>query len=516
MSEFDRLIAYLSDIAAYPEGIGEVAVIQTQMSVVFLVGEYTYKIKKPVNLGYVDYTRLEHRKNFCEREVTLNRRLCPEIYLGVVPITKDGSKFILGGMGSPIEYAVKMRRLPEEQLLDNLLKQDKVTPEMMAQVASRLAQFHRSATTNAEIAEFGSLEAITRNTEENFEQTEKYIGQTISPKSFAAIRDYTRDFIRENRDLFIKRAKDGWIRDCHGDLHAQHICFHHGLSIFDCIEFSDRFRYSDTAAEAAFLAMDLEHSGRADLARLFVSAYAAESGDVDLHKLLVFYKCYRACVRGKVNNFKLDDPYIRASDRQESFSLAQGYFDLAAAYTRPKPLLIIMMGFVGSGKTTMAKVLAGKLGAVYLSSDITRKKLAGIPLTEHRYHEPGGGIYSAEFTRRTYNMLYQEAAEALAGGYPVILDAAFLKRSERDAARLIAARSGADCCVLECRAGPEIVRSRLNMRLGQPVVSDGTWDIYLKQQEWFEPPDISESGCVSVDTSGPLAQNVRRILERFA
>jgi len=509
------LIDSLSDAAAYPEHPGEVKVIQTQMSVVFLAGEFVYKVKKPVNLGYVDYTQLERRKYYCEREVALNRRLCSETYLGVVPITADGDRFVLEGTGTPVEYAVKMRRLPDDQLLDSLLRKNQVTPAMMAQVATRVADFHKNADTNAEIAQFGRLEAVTRNIEENFAQTEKYIGRAIPPHQFQAIRDFSRRFLQDNEGLFTQRVEQGRIRDCHGDLHAQHICFYHGLSIFDCIEFNERFRYGDAAAEVAFLTMDLEHSGRADLARMFVATYVAESGDNDLYRLLSFYKCYRAYVRGKVNCFKLDDPYVTEDDRHAALFTAQGYFDLAATYARPKPILITMVGFTGCGKTTLALDLAGRLGAIYISSDITRKVLANIPLTDHRHQEPGDGIYSAEFTRRTYDTLFQEASGALAAGFPVILDAAFLKANERATAQQIAAQAGADYIVLECRADPETVRTRLEARRGQNIVSDGHWGIYLKQQEWFEPPDTCEPWLV-VDTTQSIEHSVRQILEKIA
>ena len=515
MPDLNRLIAALSKAAAYPEGAGEVKVIQTQMSVVFLTSEYVYKIKKPVNLGYVDYTELKNRRHFCEREVALNQRLCPSAYLGVVPITADGDQLTVEGTGTPVEYAVKMRHLPEDMLLDKLLQQGKVTPAMMAQVATHVARFHRNADTNEEISRFGSLEAVIRNIEENFGQTEKYAGDTVSAKQLTVIQDFTRRFVHANDHLFFKRMQEGHIRDCHGDLHAQHICFCHDLCIFDCIEFNDRFRYGDTASEVAFLAMDLDRSGRADLARAFVAAYISESGDVDLPSLLNFYKCYRAYIRAKVNCFKLNDPCIPEAGRQEALIAAQGYFDLAAAYTRTKPLLIIMVGFVGSGKTTLAQELAGRLGAIYLSSDVTRKTLADVPLTENRHYDPGDGIYSAEFTRRTYDTLYQEASQALADGCRVILDAAFLKKGERETARQIAAQTGADCYTIECQADTETTRTRLAKRLTQDSISDGTWNVHLKQQGWFEPLEADESGCLMVDTTKPLYQNVRWVLAKL-
>jgi aminoglycoside phosphotransferase family enzyme len=222
-----------------------------------------------------------------------------------------------------------MRRLPDDRLLDNLLRQNAVTQEMMEGVARKLADFHRTAETNERIAAFGSIDIITQNTEENFSQTQKYFGKSISEKQFDAIKNYTRNFIKANRDLFERRVKEKRTRDCHGDLHAQHIFFCHDLCIFDCIEFNERFRYCDVASEAAFLAMDLDRFGRADLGLSFIDEYISQSGDKDIASLLDFYKCYRAYVRGKVASFKLDDPLVGEQDKAESLAFAQGYFDLA-------------------------------------------------------------------------------------------------------------------------------------------------------------------------------------------
>ena len=332
-TQLPELIQALLDPKSYPHSPPRVELVQTQMSFVFLAGDLVYKVKKPVNLGYLDYTTLEQRHFFCQKEVELNRRLCPEAYLGVVAITEQAGRISMDGSGQPLEYAVKMRHLPQEAMLNNLLVRDKVTPEMLASVAEKLAEFHGRAETSAAISGFGNLDVIRQNTVENFEQTEKNIGITVSPEKYKRIKDYTEDFLTQNASLFRRRLEEGKIRDCHGDLHAAHICFgDDGICIYDCIEFNDRFRYGDVASEVAFLAMDLDHYGRADLSRRFVSAYLAASGDTELEALLSFYKCYRAYVRGKVEGFKLADPHISEAEKTGVLAVAREYFELADSY----------------------------------------------------------------------------------------------------------------------------------------------------------------------------------------
>ncbi len=327
-----EIVQALLDPQAYPDTPPRVEMVQTQMSFVFLTGNYVYKIKKPVNLGYLDYTSLDKRYLCCQKEVELNRRLCPDTYLGVPPITRSKGKILIGGEGNPIEYAVKMRYLPQDRMLNVLLLNNRVSAEMLTGVAKKLAEFHQKAETSARISTFGDLAAIMTNTKENFDQTVKYIGKTISREAYNHIKIYTDNFIEGNGPIFRQRIAGGKIRDCHGDLHAAHICFTDGICIYDCIEFNDRFRYCDVASEIAFLAMDLDHYGRADLSRSFVDAYVGFSGDKGLTKLLDFYKCYRAYVRGKVESFKLDDPHIADEEKARVLAVAKRYFELAGSY----------------------------------------------------------------------------------------------------------------------------------------------------------------------------------------
>jgi aminoglycoside phosphotransferase family enzyme len=317
----------------YPGRVDKVELVQTQISYVFLAGDNVYKIKKPVDFGFLDYTTLEKRLYYCQREIELNRRLCCGAYLGVVAVTRDGGRIRLDDGGDIEEYAVHMRRLPEEAMMNVLLAKNQVSSDMINRVAQKIAGFHQNAETNATISAYGNIDMVTRTTlEENFGQTEKYVGTIISPEKYQRLKDFTGSFLKNNAPLFRKRVADGKIRDCHGDIHAAHICFINGICIYDCIEFGDRLRCTDVAAEIAFLAMDLDRYGRSDLSEAFVTAYIEKSGDGEIKQLLGFYKCYRAYVRGKVNCFQYDDPYISASEKEAILKNARSYFELAESY----------------------------------------------------------------------------------------------------------------------------------------------------------------------------------------
>lgn len=332
MSILPSTVGALLKSQAYPHKPQKIELVQTQMSFIFLTGEYVYKIKKPVNLGYLDYTTLKKRHFFCHQELKLNKRLCPGAYLAVVPIVEEKGGLCIEGQGKAIEYAVKMKQLPQDRMMDMLLPRGQVTLEMVARVAEKLVVFHQKAETSQKIAAFGKLDVVRQNTDENFAQTEKYIGGSITAEEYQHIRNYTANFIDSNASLFDKRVREGKIRDCHGDLHAAHVCFTDDICIYDCIEFNDRFRYSDVASEIAFLAMDLDRYGQAGLSRHLVNTYVGLSHDEELLKLLDFYKCYRAYVRGKVESFKLDDSCIPEEEKAKVLTAARSYFQLAKSY----------------------------------------------------------------------------------------------------------------------------------------------------------------------------------------
>jgi len=330
--ELPQIIEALSRPEAYPERPPAVQVIETHISVVFLLGQHVYKIKKPVDLGFLDFSTLEKRKFYCHEEVRLNRRLSPDVYFGVVPISRRDGSLAVGGQGEVVEYAVKMRQLPADRIMDRLLEQDKITPEMMERLAAKIAAFHQAAETSPEIAQFGSKEINLKNCQENFDQTKKYLGAALPESDFEKIKAFSYRFVEENSPLFDKRMRQDRVRDCHGDLHTQHVCFADNIYVFDCIEFNDRFRFSDVAREVAFLAMDLDFHGRQDLAKHFIDSYEKVTGDIEMGCLLAFYKSYLAYVRGKVTAFRLDEPRLAKDEAQRLKEVARRYFDLALSY----------------------------------------------------------------------------------------------------------------------------------------------------------------------------------------
>jgi aminoglycoside phosphotransferase family enzyme len=329
------MIKDLMHPSAYPDKTKNVKFVQTHISNVFILDEFVYKIKKPVNFGFLDFSTLEKRKHFCNKEVELNSRFSKDVYLGVFPVTFDSKKHSVDGEGDIVEYAVKMRRLSDEDLLKTRFKKDAVTSDDIERIGKAIATFHKKSERTKEIDKYGSLNVIKFNTDENFEQTEEFIGNSISEKQFNELKSWTDNFYKDHKDLFEQRVKEGKIRDCHGDLHMEHICLTDPIIIFDCIEFNERFRYSDILSEIAFLLMDLEYNGGKDLAEQLCKVYLKHVGENDddlTNKLIKSYKVYRAYVRGKVTSFVLNDPNLSEDKRTEARDTAQRYFALAHSY----------------------------------------------------------------------------------------------------------------------------------------------------------------------------------------
>ena len=328
-----QIVEALMKPEAYDENPGLIELVQTHISFVFLTKNFVYKMKKAVNFGFLDFSTLEKRRFFCEKELELNKRLCPDMYLEVVPIN-ESNVVKIRGEGKPVEYAVKMKRLPQDKILSKLLEENKVDNTLIDRIAKIITDFHAKAETNQRISGFGALTIIKTNWDENFDQTKEYIDKTISAKDFGTIRQRVKKFIAENSTVFEKRIKENRVKDCHGDIHSGNIFAVDKVYIFDAIEFNERFRYSDVAADVAFLAMDLDFRGRHDLSDFFVEKYIKYSGDRELTKLLPFYECYRAYVRGKVVGFRLKDPNINDQGKLVAIKEAEAYFKLAYVYAK--------------------------------------------------------------------------------------------------------------------------------------------------------------------------------------
>ncbi len=491
----------------YPHRPQSVELVQTHISCVFIAGDYVYKVKKPVNFGFLDFTTLEKRKFYCEEELRLNKRLAASIYLDVVPIVRnDHGQLSPGGAGQVVDYAVRMKKLPLDKMLKILLAQGRAEAKVMDAVAEKIARFHREAETGGAIDAMGSIKTIRHNTDENFAQTEKYIDVTIPACQYTFMKEYVGKFLDVNKDLLEKRITEHKIRDCHGDLHLEHICIADEIIVFDCIEFNERFRCSDVAAEVAFLTMDLDYNGYPDQAMAFENAYLKYSGDTDMHALLNFYRCYYAYVRGKVTSFRLDQKELPDSERDNIQKTASRYFDLAYTYAArlEKPVLILTAGLIGSGKSFQARSLARRLGAEVIRTDVLRKELLQIAPTEKHYESFGEGIYSGDISRRTYEKAVELASALLEQGRPVIIDASFKSRSDRAITIKLAQQAGVPLYVIECTCPDNVVKVRLEKRMqDKDNPSDGRWEILQEQKKQYEEIREFPVDChFKVDTSG--------------
>ncbi|HPV50166.1 MAG TPA: AAA family ATPase [Smithellaceae bacterium] len=500
------IVQQMSHPDFYPHRPETVELLQTHISWVFIAGDEVYKIKKPVDFGFLDFTTLEKRKFYCDEELRLNRRLAPSIYLDVVAITvgQDG-RAGLGGGGEIVEYAVHMKKLPQDRMLKTLLAEKRMPDKTMDTLAVKIAQFHKTAQTGGPIDEMGSLATITQNNEENFTQTEKYIDVTISAPQYDFIREYVKKFLNVHRPLFEKRVAEHKIRDCHGDLHLEHICVADDIIVFDCIEFNERFRFGDTAAEVAFLTMDLDYNGYQQHAIDFTRAYLHHSGDTTMSSLLNFYRCYYAYVRGKVTSFRLDQQELPDAERNQIRRTAAKYFDLALTYASrlEKPALIITAGLIGSGKSFQARHLAARLGAEIIRTDVLRKQMLNIPPAEKHHDAFGKGIYSSDISQKTYEKAMELSARIISRGKPVIIDASFSTRAYRALAVSLAGRLGVPYYIIECTCPDKIVKQRLIRRANdKDNPSDGRWEILAEQKKHYEPiTEIPENRHFTVDTS---------------
>ena len=516
------LVAAMSNAAFYAHRPSSVDFRQTHISCVFVAGDLVYKIKKPLRLAFLDYSTAQQRYRFCQEEVRLNRRLTPRVYLGVFAIRRRSGGFALDSTPArefdpqAVEYAVKMRRLPDDRSLERLVRAKQADASAMRRIASVLAPFHASAA-RARGVEFGSADAVQRSIAVNLEECGPFVGDTIGQPEYDWIDEFNRTFIANHREFFDRRARDGMVREGHGDLRSEHICVQDEIDVIDCVEFSPRLRYGDIASDLAFLLMDLDRLEAPALGHHLLRAYLAELRDPELIRLLPFYKCYRASVRGKVGSLKARQAEVPAAQRRRAHESAREYFAAAYRYARAgSPALVVICGLPASGKSTIAQAFGERCGFAVFNSDVIRKRMAGKDPTERAGGALGEGIYSAGFSDSTYQALAEQAAATLRGGDGVIIDATYRSDNHRRILRAVAAGAGVPIVFAECLVTDEQARQRLAARtLETDAVSDATWETYLQHKAEFAPLSGEFAGChLRVDSALEPAGNAWRI-ERF-
>jgi aminoglycoside phosphotransferase family enzyme/predicted kinase len=521
----ERLTAFLESPESYPHKPAEVRAIQTHISWVFIASPFVFKVKKPVNLGFLDFSTLEKRHYFCQREIALNRRLAPEVYLDVLPIYKTTSGFSFNPGGEIAEYVVKMKELPHGCFLDELLEKNLVSEKEINRVISVLDRFYEAETPTPEIEQWGTPEKLKISTDENFTQVEPFVGKTISPAAFEAICHYTNQFYVVNENLFRVRIQQRRILDCHGDLGLDHVHLTpETTTIFDCIEFNDRFRFIDIANDLAFLAMDFDFQGRSDLGNLLLRDAARELGDAQMLKIASLYKCYRAFVRGKVESIQATES--ETTDPQEHEKRAASYFRLALRYAiaGSEPLVLVVMGRIASGKSTIARRLASELDWPVFSSDETRKTLEGVPLTQRTPPELRNKIYSQQVTRQTYKKLIRDGLAATgctrdrrsrpqAANSGVVLDATFSTRALRIFLRDECNKANVRYQFAELDVDPNEIKKRLKARDNKTAeTSDARLEDFDKLNAVYQSPSELAPDLIRVSTRTGVSDVVKAIL----
>ena len=491
--------------------------MQTHISWVFIASPFVFKVKKPVNLGFLDFSTLEKRQHFCQRELDLNRRLCPDVYLDILPIYKTPSDFSFKAKGKIAEFCLKMKELPKGGFLGELLAKGRVGESEINRIISRLSRFYESQTPNRKIEQWGKPEKLKISTEENFAQVEPFVGRKISPAAFEAIRHFTNEFYVRNEKLFRRRVQQHWIRDCHGDLHLDHIHLtRNATTIFDCIEFNDRFRFIDIVNDVAFLAMDFDFEGRSDLGNLLLRNCAREFQDPEMLKLSDFYKCYRALVRGKVESIQATS--MKRTKARKHAQAATRYFRLALRYAvgRSEPLLLAVVGRVGTGKSTVARELGSELNWPVFSSDQIRKTLAGVSLTKRTPTENRAEVYSRKMTAKTYNQLLARGLAAAKTQGGAIIDATFSGAANRESLRQKCEKAHVRFQLVELEVDPGEIERRLKARgKSVGVISDARLEDLEKLLAAYEAPSQLSPNLIKVRAEYAVADTVKSVLLRL-
>jgi len=506
----EALLNFFLDPNSYSTVPEEVNHIQTHISHVFIAHPYVYKIKKHVDLGFLDFSTLEKRRYYCEKEIELNSRLCSDIYLGVVPVVKKDTGFslepYLQNENGIVEYAVKMKRLKRENFLIAFVKNKTLTEKHLDMVSGKLAPFYLNQKPDDSVLEYGKPEKIKENTDENFLQTEQVIGNTITARAFHSIKKFTNRFLKRNHALLNKRISENRIVDGHGDLHLQHINIDGpNVCIYDCIEFNDRFRYQDQAADLAFLAMDLDYNHLFDNSRYFIKMMSDLLDDSDMYSVIDFYKCYRAYIRGKVKSMEINDIEEPEEERNIAGKKAVRYFKLSHKYALfgSKPVLIIFMGPVAGGKSTLAEHVSDDLELEHFMTDKIRKKMAGLPESERSDSAKRNEIYNKEMSEKTYTKMIRSGFDEIEKGKAAVLDGTFSMAAKRMELVEKCESEGIDFMFIEVSAPAAIRRNRLKQRETESgVISDARLEDMDQLDQKYDPGrGLPSENFIRIDTS---------------
>ncbi len=490
----------------YAHPTRNIRVIETHISWVLLTGDYAYKIKKPVDLGFLDFSTLEKRRHYCEQELRLNRRLAPDLYLEVVTVRGTPAAPRIDGEGPLLDYAVKMREFPQEALASRLLGRNRFDAGEIDALAALIAGFHASAARAKAVETLGAPETICVAALQNFAQIMPRLRLARDKEAVQLLREWTEREFRARHEELAARKRGGHVRECHGDLHLGNIVVRDGQPIpFDCIEFNDELRWIDVASEVAFVVMDLHDRGRPDLGWRFLNRYLEASGDYDALGVLRFYLVYRALVRAKVHLIRSQQPGLMAHDKSRLQTAFHGYLRLASRLSAATGVaLLITHGVSGAGKTTATQSLIELIGAVRVRSDVERKRLHGLTPLEPSGSGPDAGIYTPAATLATYERLLAVAERAIKAGYAALVDAAFLQRAEREQFSRLARRFGVPFIVLDFDAPEKVLRERVTRRAETGSdASEADLAVLERQMRFREPLSPQErSAAVTIDTRG--------------
>jgi hypothetical protein len=500
------LIRSLLEAQVWGHEVRDLSLVETHISWVLLTGPYAYKIKKPVNLGFLDFSTLEKRHFYCQEELRLNRRLAPRLYVDVIAITGEATRLLINGPGPVLEYAVKMVQFPQEAQLDRLLARGGLGAHHIDELAQRVAAFHGNIAVAAPESPYGEPEQIQELVLANFDRVLCELQDQGMLDRVRTLRQWAQQEYQRCHNVLAARKRQGFVRECHGDMHLRNIALlDDELVIFDGIEFSDSLRWIDVISEVAFLVMDLDDRQQPQLAWRFLNGYLEQTGDYASVEVMRYYLVYRAMVRAMVDAIRVHQPGMSEIEKRRVLDEYGTYVSLAERYTQiPRPLLIITHGLSGSGKTTVAQALLEHYPAIRIRSDVERKRLHGLTADMRAGSDIDRGLYAPEATARTYRRLTELARIVVETGYTVIIDAAFLKQEQRMMLRVLAEELHVPFVILDCRAPVDTLRERIRSREREARdASEATVAVLERQLAAQESLTESEkTHTLSVDTTG--------------